>query len=192
MRSRIEDETDRRRKAENERDTLIRSLDDMTQQAKRLEDVVRDYEKENIDIYERLRKANEELFQNSDNYQLVLKEIANLKVELQKEKQCNQNYCKVIEDQQLLIGQQSIEITQLKLVNKTYDQSNKENVKNMNAAIERVALMSNERQKVKHELENIIQRRKSVKNLKCSSSLNHLSESKPYHSKFKDITNQSC
>ena len=102
------------------------------------------------------------------------------------------SYSKVIEDQKLLIGQQSIEITQLKINNKAFDLSNKENVMNMNSAIERVALMSNERHKVTHELDNIIQRRKSVKNLRCSNSFHQLSENKPYETNFKDIKNQSC
>jgi hypothetical protein len=192
MRSRVEDETNRRKKAESERNTLIKSLDDMTLQAKRLENMVRDYEKENIDIYEKLRKTN-------DDRQLAIKELNDIRVELRKESEYAASYSKVIEDQKLLIGQQSIEINQLKINNKAFDLSNKENVMNMNSAIERVALMSNERHKVTHELDNIIQRRKSVKNLRCSNSFHQLSENKPYETKFKDtkgginsITNQSC
>ena len=55
LHSRLEDEMKRRKKAEQDRDCLIGSLDDMTRQAKSLEKTLRDFESENIDLYEKLK-----------------------------------------------------------------------------------------------------------------------------------------
>jgi len=58
LRHRIDDETDRRKKAEKERDILIKSLDDMTNQAKKLEKTIRELETVNSDIYGKLNQSD--------------------------------------------------------------------------------------------------------------------------------------
>ena len=55
LHSRLEDEMTRRKRAEQERDCLIASLDDMTRQARNLEKTLRDFEHENIDLYDKLK-----------------------------------------------------------------------------------------------------------------------------------------
>ena len=176
LRNRVEDETKRRKQAERERDTLIKSLDDMTAQVKKLEGTIREFEKENIDLYERIKKNNQEADQMNENHNSALRQITELQTEREKHKTEIENMSKMIEDQKLFIGQQSVEITQLRLTN----MSNKENIKHLNVAVEQVAYMTNERKKVKCELDNIIKRRKSKKSLGCSNSFCHLPENKGY------------
>jgi chromosome segregation ATPase len=197
LRNRVEDETSRRKKAERERDTLINSLDDMTRKAKDLEITLKDFEKENIDLYEKLRRYNEELKSKELKTQELYKQIADLQMSKSTfEKQC-EGYQKVVEDQKLLIGKQSLEITELKTTNKAFDISNKENMKNMNAVIEKMVSMSNERQKVKNELDHIILRRKNQQNLSCSSSFHQLHSNRkayPYTQPklLKSVNSQAC
>mmetsp|Transcript_4701 Transcript_4701/g.3958 ORF Transcript_4701/g.3958 Transcript_4701/m.3958 type:complete len:115 (-) Transcript_4701:79-423(-) len=89
----------------------------------------------------------------------------------------------------MLIGKQSVDINQLTIRNRAYDLSNKENFKNMNYAFEKVAHMSNERNKVTNELDNILKRKKS---LKTSNSFQQLSEFKIHNMKrSEDSLNRS-
>jgi chromosome segregation protein len=170
LRSRIEDEEERRKRVEKERDVLIKSLDDMTEKGKYIESIMRGLEKENSEIYQRLKERDEEEKMYKERLEEKDKEIFSLK-ELSKQ---IDELKQIIENQKLLIGQQSMEITCLKSTNQAYDISNKENLKNMNIVMEKMNKMSSERQKVKHELDHIIQRRKSVKHLSCSNSFHQL------------------
>lgn len=97
---------------------------------------------------------NEQTKKNEEQASVIQKQAE----ELEKQAQNIENQSKEIE-------KQGKEIDQLKITNKAFDISNKENFKNMNAVMEKMIYMSSERQKVKNELDNIIQRRKSVKNL---------------------------
>lgn len=51
LKDRLHEEKEKRKHAEKERDILISSLNDMTVQARRLEQTLRDFEKENIELY---------------------------------------------------------------------------------------------------------------------------------------------
>lgn len=191
LRTRIEDEEERRKKAEKERDVLIKSLDDMTERSKHMEAIIRGLEQENSEIYQRLRERDEDEKMYKEKLEGKEKEIIDLK---EITKQINELKM-IIENQNLLIGQQSMEITCLKSTNQAYDISNKENLKNMNIVMEKMNKMSNERLKVKHELDHIIQRRKSVKQLVCSNSFHQLPLSNrvcPFQNNFgRDLVNQS-
>lgn len=161
----MEDETNRRKKVEQERDILIQSLNEMTERAKGVEKALREFEKENVDLYERLKRCNQELTVAQDRNNEVLQQLADVQLEKEKIMKEKEEFGQLIESQKLLIGKQSMEITELKTTNRAYDISNKENVKNMNAVMEKMMFMSNERQKVKYELENIIHRRKSSRGM---------------------------
>ena len=50
----------------------------------------------------------------------------------------------------------------------------------MNAVMEKMIYMSSERQKVKNEMDHIIQRRKSMRSLVWSNSFHHLPSKKVY------------
>ncbi|CAI2371724.1 unnamed protein product [Moneuplotes crassus] len=174
LEEKLETEIYRRKMVERERDDLVISLNDMTMQTKDLEKSLKGFKTENIDLYQLLKQNNKDILfakQQAENY---YKDINDLKQALLKEENKNASLQKVIEDQKLLIGQQSMEMAQLKITNKAYDLSNKENVRNMNLAFGKVLDMSHERKKVSNELDNIIQRRKSKKNLQGSNSFKQL------------------
>mmetsp|Transcript_4701 Transcript_4701/g.3957 ORF Transcript_4701/g.3957 Transcript_4701/m.3957 type:complete len:141 (-) Transcript_4701:538-960(-) len=57
----LRDEKVKRKVVEDERDNLIKSLNDMSDQALRLEKTLRDFEKENIDLFHLLKQNNTEL-----------------------------------------------------------------------------------------------------------------------------------
>jgi len=147
----------------------------MTQQARKLEHTLREFEKENIDLYYLLKQNNTEILHIKELSQNSFNESKELKLNLEKAEQQNISLQTVIEDQKLLIGQQSLEIAQLKITNKAYDLSNKENMKNINAAFQKVDYMSKERQKVSNELNNIILRKRK-KTLRVSNSFQMLNE----------------
>jgi len=174
LRHRIDDETERRKKAENERDILIKSLDDMTNRAKKLEKTIGELETENSEVYERLNQSDQDIIKINKSHDEMAKQLAELRVECESSKIENLELKRTIDNQQLLIGRQSIEITQLKTTNQAFDMSNKENMRNMGAVMSKIVVMNNERQKMTHELDHIIKRRKSVKSLACSNSLQHL------------------
>ncbi|CAI2373845.1 unnamed protein product [Moneuplotes crassus] len=178
LEAKLEEESNKRKIAERERDKLMSSLKDMTVQAKKLETTLTDFEKENIDLYQLLKENNKEINFAKEQAENYYKEINELKARVQQEEQRNYSLQKVIDDQKLILGQQSMEMTQLKITNQAYDLSNKENVRNMNFALERVVNMSNERKKVSNELDNIILRRKSRKSLQGSHSFQQLSSYK--------------
>lgn len=189
LHSRLDDEIARRKKAEHERDVLIASLDDMTQQARTLETTVRDFEQENIELYDKLKRVTQELTFSTEKNKEAVKKITDMQIDKDKTEivvaELNsriQEHSRKIEKQQEQINSQKVEIDNLRMTNKAYDISNKENFKNMNVVMEKIIYMSSERQRVKNEMDNIIQRRKSVKNLGCSNSFHNLpSKSYPYN-----------
>lgn len=89
---RLEEEKDKRLNSEKERNILINSLDDMTAQAKRLEQTLRDFERENIDLYEKLKRWNLDLVTYADKSKEAICKLTEMQLEKDK---CDN----IIEDQ---------------------------------------------------------------------------------------------
>ena len=117
----------------------------MNEQARKLERTLRDFERENIELFKLLKQSNAEVVKTQELERIKARESHELKLELEKWNKHASELNKTIEDQKKIIGEQSMEITELRISNKAYDISNKENAKNMNIAFERVTQMSNER-----------------------------------------------
>ena len=180
LKDRLSEEKEKRKNVEKERDILISSLDDMTHQAKRLESTVRQFEKENIELYEKLKIWNQELTNYSDKNKDIIRQLSELQIQKDKADKTAESYKNTIEEQIGIIRGKTKEIDDLKTTNKAYDISNKENFKNMSMVMEKMIHMSSERQQVKSEMDNIIQRRRSMKNLGPQTSLQCFNNAKPF------------
>lgn len=112
-----------------------------------------------------LNKSTQELTASTDKNKEAIRKLTDLQLVKDRVDKLLEEQIKINEEQRLVIEQYVKEIDQLKITNKAFDISNKENFKNMNAVMEKMIYMSSERQKVKNEMDNIIQRRKSMKNL---------------------------
>ena len=121
-----------------------------------------------------LNKSTQELTASTDKNKEAIRKLTDLQLVKDRVDKLLEEQIKINEEQRLAIEQYVKEIDQLKITNKAFDISNKENFKNMNAVMEKMIYMSSERQKVKNEMDNIIQRRKSMKNLTWSNSFHHL------------------